>query len=617
MATQATDGTSIPQTSALIRAQSPICAQGRIRAFARVSLVVWIGLVLLCGLIVEAWYGAETAQWTIYHSWWWRMLWGLVGIQAAVSLIGNLVKRKFDVGGIGIQIGVMLLVAGAAITLRAGRSGQVSLGVGEIARQMTLADQSQLEMHWAGVEGASPQRVTFAAGPNDWPERRSLDAGSFGEYRVRVGTYYRHARPVTDWVDDQTCIGGPRVQFQVIGPQGKVVADHFLVDELFGDALLIGPVRMQLSRATSQAMLDDFLSPPDKSNAEHGLLLAYVGDAAVRIDVAGSMGQRVPIGDSGAAVKLAAYLPNARPDRMGNFSSKNDEAKNPMLEVWLDWPEKPEGRRQITFAREPLLNLDGVYGQECPVKLVYVHPAIPPATGIELLQGPDQQLVSRTCVNGVYEFHRQVKAGSRLKISDNFEFVVVDYRPHVRKQIRFEPSLGASVESKELGPAIRVDVEGPKEQKSVWIPKQTSEPYVESEVALDAGHMRMRFRPAQQELASPFRLASVGGQRDQLRDGELVRSSRLELLDGDERLVAAVEPELGSGVTHDGAGYHLMVSRGGGHGRPRATLAVVSDPGRIWKLAGMLLICTSLTVNFWRHGGLFGGTARTSSEELQ
>src|SRR4029453_11025933 len=107
-----------------------------------------------------------------------------------------------------------------------------------------------------------PFEFHFDGGPVDWAAGTVLDIGEVDGVKARILGYYQRARPEEAWVAGVSQLGGPAVKFKASGQDGKQVAEGWLVDQKFGDAVAIGPIRLDLQRAGSDRMLEDFLRPP-------------------------------------------------------------------------------------------------------------------------------------------------------------------------------------------------------------------------------------------------------------------------------------------------------------------------------------------------------------------
>ena len=132
------------------------------------------------------------------------------------------------------------------------------------------------------------------------------------------------------------------------------------------------------------------------------------------------MGKKVAAGEHGPTVEIAEYLPNARPGNSGRFLSAGEDPQNPMLELRVYMPGGKEPIRQIAFAAA-VLNLDGIHGQNCPVKFWYHHPAVNSESGVEFLQTPDGKLYCRVGSGGKYRPQGLVREGDRVEFAGGFK----------------------------------------------------------------------------------------------------------------------------------------------------------------------------------------------------
>ena len=219
----------------------------------------------------------------------------------------------------------------------------------------------------------------------NWSPGTSLDIGSVDGMGARVLHYYQCSQPIENWAADDSGHGGPLMRFRFPGPQrwhGEPALANdsaccwFLADQDYGDEVLVGPIAIRLQRATSDAMLADFLNPPSKELGEKGVLTIYYKDIVQRVSVDQVVGKAVKIGNTGAKVELVQYLSNAKLDAAGKFQPLDETIRNPLVELKINLPGEDQPFRQVAFAKSPLLNFDGVYERECPVRFVYQHPKI-------------------------------------------------------------------------------------------------------------------------------------------------------------------------------------------------------------------------------------------------
>ncbi len=194
-----------------------------------------------------------------------------------------------------------------------------------------------------------------------------------------------------------------------------MVRQWYAADPLADEAFL-GPIRLAFQRAPAASMLEDFVTPPsaDQEKRPDGILSMHYDGKMYRIPVRENIGKKVPVGKSDISVEIVAYLPDARPDAAAHFTTASQQPNNPMLELKVYLPGKEQPLRQIAFAKNPLLNLDGIHGWNCPVKFWYHHPAVLPEAGTQFLQTPDGKLHYRVVADGKLLAHGEVKEGTRF-----------------------------------------------------------------------------------------------------------------------------------------------------------------------------------------------------------
>ena len=415
-----------------------------------VSLIVLLAVVISAATILETKHGRPYSQWFVYHSSWFVGLLGLVGASVFCAAYVRFPWKRHQAGFVITHAGLLVLLSGSALTLWRGIDGQIVLSEGAKTDQLTLSQRSQITAYWADRPHDRPYVFSFDGGPVNWSPGTSLDIGSVDGMSARVLHYYQCSQPVENWAADDSGRGGPLMRFQFAGPQGghggtsalqttQPIAG-LLADQDFGDEVLVGPIAIRLQRAASDAMLADFLNPPSKDLGEKGVLTIYYKDNVQRVEVDQHVGQAVKIGNTGAKVELVQYLGNAKLDAAGKFQPIDETVRNPLVELKINLPGEDQPFRQVAFAKSPLLNFDGVYERECPVKFVYQHPTITPATAIEFLQARDGKLYGRTIAGGKCESLGEVTTDSRLKIHGGFVFTVNEFMPHARREISFKPA---------------------------------------------------------------------------------------------------------------------------------------------------------------------------------
>jgi hypothetical protein len=567
-----------------------------------VVLMVALAMVLCAATVIETRHGMAYAHWYVYKSAWFSVLLALMGVNIFSAAAVRFPWKRHQTGFVVTHGGLLVLMAGSMYSFLSAVEGQLSLAEGETISTLRLPDRSQITALWQGRPGEAPYEFTFAGGPVDWPASRVLDLGEVDGVSARVLRYFSHARPVINWVDDAQN-GGPLLTFRVTGPDGKVVAAHELVDQQAGDALFVGPIRLQLQRAAYDSMVDDFLHPSGELAADDGLLVAHYQDAVVRVPVRNNVGKRFPFGAGGAEVEIVEYFPNARPDRMGRFTSKGDEPVNPLLELRVHLPAQQEPLRQIASAKEPLLNLDSVYRRECPVKVRYYHPAIQ-ATAIEFLQTSDGTLYGRTIRQGKISSLGVVSVPGAVALDHNFQIDLIEQRPRVRSRLSFESAPRSAAENELAEPAALVEISSEGQTREAWLQRHDLH-YGTQEVALPGGQMLLRFEAAHVPLAFSLKLEKFRREMNPGRQGDAAFVSAVRLIDREHNLDEAREISMNQPLTHRQFTFYQSGFDENGHGQAVSVLNVAYDPGRPLKYAGSLMICLGIALMFYMRAYFF------------
>jgi hypothetical protein len=538
---------------------------------------------------------------------------GLLGVIIFCAALTRWPWKRHHTGFVVTHSGLLVLLAGAMQTFLGGIEGQVVLVEGAAASTMLIPQRSQITGTWTGRPGEPPFEFSFDGGPVNWRQGARLDLGEVDGVRARVLRYLPHAKPIEAWVADESQTGGPVVRFQIEGPHEKGgthrhgTIDNYLSDQGYGDEVTVGPIRMQLRRAATDAMLADFLAPP-ADLGDKGLLLAYYQDHVERIPVESKVGQRVPLGDTGAAVEIVEYFANAKPDARGQFGSAGEAPRNPLVELRVHVGQN-QPFRQLAFAASPLLNLDGVYGNVCPVKFHYLHPALKPSTAVEFLQTSDGRLHARSFSSQGFAAHSEVREGSRLELPGKFAVSLTEHLVHARLQIEFEPVQAKPSQKTKPEAAAEVEVSVAGVTQKLWL-QRNNPGYGGRTITTPQGAYVVRFGYAQSPLGFALRLDDFRRDTNPGRTGNAAFSSRVHLSDpeqglNEERIISMNEPLTHRGLTFYQSGFNEL-----GQGLETSTLSVAHDPGRPAKYAGSLLICLGIATMFYMRAYFFKSVPR-------
>ena len=578
-----------------------------------VVLLTTLAVVLAGASLLEAKHGSTYSRWFVYESSWFFGLLALVAVHIFCAAASRFPWKRHHTGFVVTCAGLLVVLAGAVRSFWGGVEGRVSLAAGETAEHMVLPRGGQVIAYWVGRPQDPPFEFHFDGGPVDWPTGKVLDLGEVDGVKARILAYFQHARPDEAWVADGSKLGGPAVRFKASGQDGARVAEGWLVDQQFGDAVAIGPIRLDLQRAASDRMLEDFLRPPGDDAGTKGRLIMYIGDTVERVSLDQYTGQKIPLGSTGIAVEITQYLPNARPDKLGNFTSQGELPRNPMVELRVHLPGKQQPLRQIAFAKDPLLNLDGVYPVICPVKFRFDHPAIQRQTAIELLQTSDGKLFGRLCSAGRFTSPGEIHPGDRIQLPANCQLEIVEHLPHARREVTFTSDGDAASRQvrDQSEPAALVELRMGDTSEQVWL-RRSDPAYGRSALAMPGGTMVLSYENARMPLG--FSLGLIGTRREVNPGGvgDAAMSSRVRVVDSQRGLEREHAISMNEPLTHGSFTVYQSGFDVADHGRKVSSFLVTCDPGRTWKYCGSLTIGLGIAIMVGRRALSFKKRSRAS-----
>jgi len=564
-----------------------------------VVLMATLAVVLACATVLERAAGRECTLWYVYHSAWFIALLAVLAANLLASALIRFRWKRRQTGFLLTHAGVLVLLAGAAATFLAGIEGQLSFREGETSDTLVMTDRSQFSVlhqqrHADG--GQSPDTFTFQPGPVDWPAGKTLDLGERNSIGLKVLKFYRHARAEEHWVADESGRGGPALKISLLGPEGQAVAEQWLVGDQFSAA------QIALHRASADLMREDFLQPPAKDDMDpRGVLSAHFEGQRYCIPVGENLGKKVPLGESGAAVEIAEYLPAAKVGPAGQLTSEGDQPKNPALELRVHLPGKDQPLRQLAFAKLPWLSLDGIHGWDCPVKFWYHHPAAPAAVGVEFLQTPDGELYCRLVSEGRYEPRGSVGKGAQLEIPQQIKIAVLDYLPSARREVSFRPVYcgefgGGRVAREEAAALVEVTAYGTAQQ--VWLGRNDAE-YGRQRLATPQGPLDVTFGYESLRLQFSLQLLQFKRGVNPGRMGDASFASSVKLIDKARGTEEVREISMNRPLVHDKYTFYQSSYEERPGESKTSMLSVSYDPGRFWKYLGSVILCLGIFTTYY------------------
>ena len=469
---------------------------------------------------------------------------------------------------------------------------------------MLLTDRSVVSAERPAGAGRVTTQFAFRPGPVDWPDGRHLDFGMDGGFGLKIVKFYRHARETVDWVANPSRYDGPALKLVLCGPRNYPLAEDWLAANAFGGEAVIGPSRFVLLPLPLASMLDDFLHPPADDFGEAGILSIHHEGRLQRVRVDDHLGRTIPLGESGIAVELVEYLPNARPTAHGKFTSKGADADNPMLELLIHLPGREKPLRQIAFAKLPLLNLDGVHGISCPVKFWYHHANAAVEAGATFAQTPDGELYCRAVAGGANQPPVAIRQGDRVPVGEQFRLEVAEYLPRARQQVSFWPIELAPGETPKGEAAVLVEVASGNTRQQAWL-KRHDEQYGHQVLMTPQGPISLSFGYDQTPLGFQLHLKDFTRRMNPGRMGDAAFASSVRLVDAAaavdrEHEISMNEPLVYGKFTFYQSSFQQLPG-----GIESSVLTAAYDPGRLLKYAGSLMICGGIFIMFYMRSYMF------------
>ncbi|MGA2616543.1 MAG: cytochrome c biogenesis protein ResB [Thermoguttaceae bacterium] len=601
---------SSPQSSAAgPRVPAPIVTAFRWLASLRlaVGLIVVLAAVLAVTTFVEAAKGREYVRWYVYGSQWFVWLLGLLAANILACTLSRYPWKK-RLAFLTTHAGLLLLLGGAIQTFWGGIEGQLVLPQGEALDRMVLTDRCQVVAHWIDMSGRPdrlPVGFVFRPGPVDWPEGETLDLGDQSGVRLKVTRLICHAVVDETWVADESGGGQPALRFALAGPNGTPGEGQWLVASPMGGGAAMGPIELEFQRVPAASMLEDFLQPPKEMDSRGVLSIHYQGRMQ-RIPVGANLGKKTLLNDGKVSVELAEYLPNAQPGDNFRFVSKDDEPKNPLLELRVYLPGQKEPLRQVAFATRPMQSFEGIHGWNCPVKFWYHHPAVAAGPGAQFLQTPDGKLYCRVGLGGKYQMRGAVRAGDEIELPGKFRVLLLEHLPSARREVRYQPAELAGEEGGLPDAALCLEVTVGGQTQEVWLRRDDPEHGVQRLVTPEgplAITCTYEYRPLgfSLELLKFQRGLNPGGM------GEASFTSIVRLIDKNQGLDQERQIAMNQPLAHGKLSFYQSSFDESPGSTTTSTLTVAYDPGRFLKYLGCLMVCGGTVVLFWRKMRLFAG----------
>lgn len=585
-----------------------------------VVLLVLLGLVLSVATALEAVRGREYAQWYVYGSRWFMGLLGLLGANVAAAMAVRWPWRRRQAGFLVAHLGLLLLLAGAMQTLLGGIEGQLILAEGQSADAMSLVHRSQIRVLARQEDRVESMEFGFSPGPVDWPADKRLEFSTPDGVCLSVRRFLRHGRPERFWIEDPSGQGKPAVLLASSSGDGR--AERWYTSSLLAGPVEPGQLSVWVQEAPQASLVADFLSPPPLQPNTRGVLSVHYSGQMQRIEVDAHLGKKVDL-QSGLAVELVAYYPDARIQGKGQFYSAGEKPQNPMLQLRVFLPDRKEPLPEVAYANNPFVSFESMRGRPCPVKFWYHHPATAARPGVEFLQTPEGKLYCRVGQPEGYAPRGEVRPGDRIAVPPWGEVEVVRHVPHARQEIAFVAGTGGE-EAASGEAAVLIQLDLPDKSQQFWLRRDDLHLGVRR-IESAQGPMLVLFGYESYPLGFSLQLRDFQRGLNPGGTGEASFASQVRVSDP-RRSPFEAEISMNRPLNYGGLRFYQSGYRPMPDGREVSILAVSRDPGRLLKYTGSAMICLGIAVMLVirrreaRTGkekpGLPGQNARSAAERL-
>ena len=583
-----------------------ICLRALVRIVASlkltiVLLIIWVGL-RVSGVFLEATHGREWVDWYIYGRAWYVGLLGLLlGNIAAATWDRRLWQRPHS-GLILAPVGLVILLTGILWTAIRSTDGELLLRKGETASSMLVTRRSQLTLITRHGEDVESIELGFSPGPADWDIDEPLDFGEIDGMGVRVLRFYRYAHFQTEWVADETEIGGPAIQVAVSDAPGSQPKERWYVPVLFGP-VIPGVGDITIHSVPVATLRDDFLESPPLNPESLGVLSVHYEGRVYPLPVDGNIGKKVPVGESGLAVEIVEYYANAM-TKKGEFYSRGTAPKNPMLLIKTYQPGQEQSISEIAYANRPFINMASIKKQQVPAKFWYHHPAATAVSMAEFLQTPEGKLYCRVAVDGTYQPRGEVTPGNRIALSPDSQIDLLKYVPHARKETTYTPIKPGPGEKHDVEAAALLELKTAETSERFWLQRNDAQLGVRS-IDMPGGRIVVTFGYERSPLGFALKLVDV--QQDTTKPDSTSEPSGVSQVQFSERAQD-------SGVPEDSPIHEITPQRPLRVGTSAisqldvqrlpdqvdlAVLRVTTDPGRVCNYVGGVMLGLGLLYVFY------------------
>ncbi len=567
-----------------------------------VPLLVAIAGVLAWGTIYEARFGTSAVQRFVYHSWWFQLLLGFLGVNLAVAALGRYPWKRRHLPFVLAHLGIILILLGGIIGGRFGIEGQLIIPEGR-AEQILELPGNVLLVHQPnpGVHHVIPTRFESQAWVHEpnltWPV-------VLGDRTIQV-TADRYAPDAVteEEITEDGTEANPAVRVQLMHEEQRDELWLFARDpERFGAGW--GEAHVLFLEPAGESQLKQLLGQAKGEAAPRGTISVKLPGMkrAREIPVPADATRTVAVEGTPYTVMFKDYFADFAITEEGPVS-RSAQPNNPAVSFVLTGPEGTDV--YLLFALHPEFQAMHGFSHKISGEVGYAHaPAASlPPNGIGLIRAPSGALMAvLTGAGDQRQIIDPVEIGASYAHSWlGYQFSVAAYYPTARLTPRI-----TNRSNEVRAEAVHLTVRDGEQTAETWLSLRGR-----AELPLGAEPVTVEYRPAQRELPVTIKLLDfrkIDYPGTQMAAGF---ESDVELTDSKRGLILMRKISMNKPLRYRGFSFFQSSYIDG----PTQTtvLSVRSDPGTPLVYAGFLIVIAGVVSLFLRLGSPVAVKARPSA----
>lgn len=309
-----------------------------IKSLASLKLAVLIMALLIVliawGTIIESRYDAEAARKTIYDTWWMYTAMGLLSVSLIAVMADRWPWKKRHIPFILAHIGILVLMTGAVLTMKAGIDGSATVEIGKQSRWVVLPHETDLLVYASfgggGMAKISDSEVDFFRNPPS--ESHPFDIPVNRE-KIQIVDYKKYVVPRREVIASDEPSAAPGLRFQIQNARVSVI--EWLVPKVPGALAThdFGPARIHLGETPSAGGgRNEIYLTPLANGKIHWTMFKKEGDKPVASGIT-EEGGLVETGWMGLQLRILRFLPHAREKWDFEERSAPTELTSPAVKV--------------------------------------------------------------------------------------------------------------------------------------------------------------------------------------------------------------------------------------------------------------------------------------------